>query len=88
MPGRALPMTKLLNRGLLGLGLAYGLLAVEPASAQCAMCRSALESLEGQAIASAFRASVVVLLATPILSFVTIAVMAVRRQRRSGSRGP
>jgi hypothetical protein len=77
-------MTRHLQRNLITASLALGLplLAVEPAAAQCAMCRNALTSPEGQSLVSAFRASIVLLLATPIVSFATVALLAVRRRRR------
>jgi hypothetical protein len=80
-------MTRHFKRNLMTASLVPGflLLVVETAGAQCAMCRSALTSPEGQLLVSAFRASIVLLLATPIVSFATVALLAVRRQRRRGS---
>ena len=52
------------------------------ASAQCAMCRRALLSPEGQQMVAAFRNGILVLLAAPFLVFSTVAVLAVRAQRR------
>ncbi len=65
---------------LLVLGLS--LLIAPMALAQCAMCRRALASPEGQQLIAALRAGIVVLLAAPIASFATVAFLAVRRQRR------
>jgi len=64
--------------------LAVGSLFLAPATAlgQCAMCRSAFASPEGRQLAEAFRAGIVFLLVAPFASFVTVAVLAVRRQRR------
>ena len=58
------------------------LLIAETAWAQCAMCRRALASPEGQQLIAAFRGSILFLLAAPIASFATVAFLAVRRQRR------
>ena len=52
------------------------------ASAQCAMCRRALLSPEGRQMVAAFRSGILVLLAAPFAVFATIAVLAVRAQRR------
>jgi hypothetical protein len=52
------------------------------ASAQCAMCRRALQSPEGQQMVAAFRSGILLLLAAPFLAFGTIAILAVRAQRR------
>ena len=65
---------------LLVLGLMW--LVPETAFAQCAMCRRAFASPEGQQLVAAFRAGIVFLLVTPFASFATVAVLAVRRQRR------
>jgi hypothetical protein len=52
-----------------------------PASAQCAMCRRALESPEGQQLAAAFRSGIVILLAAPLAVFAIVARLAVRMDR-------
>ena len=57
----------------------------ETASAQCAMCRSLLRSPEGQRMIAAFRSGILLLLAAPFAVFATIAVLAVRQDRRSRS---
>jgi hypothetical protein len=59
------------------------LLAVgETALAQCAMCRTALQSPEGQRMIGALRHGILLLLAAPFVVFGTVAVLAVRQQRR------
>ena len=80
MTGRA---RRTLVAGLPALGIL--LLVPETAFAQCAMCGRAFASPEGQQLVSAFRAGILVLLAAPLLSFVTVAFLAVRRQRRHDS---
>ncbi len=57
------------------------LAASDPASAQCAMCRRALESPEGQQLAAAFRSGIVILLAAPLAVFAIVARLAVRMDR-------
>jgi hypothetical protein len=52
------------------------------ASAQCAMCRLALASPEGQKLAGALRGGILVLIAAPFGVFGAIAALAVRMQRR------
>ena len=56
--------------------------APEPASAQCAMCRRALQSPEGQQLVAALRSGILVLLAAPFATFATVAVLAVRSRNR------
>lgn len=62
------------------LGLVF--LFPQVAWAQCAMCRRALQSPEGQQMIAAFRGGILFLLAAPFAVFATIAVLAVRVQRR------
>jgi hypothetical protein len=57
-------------------------LMCEPAFAQCAMCRQALQSPEGRQMISAFRSGIVLLLLTPFAVFGTVATLAIRRSRR------
>lgn len=57
-------------------------LATADASAQCAMCRSVLASPEGQRMVGALRSGILLLLAAPFAVFGTVAVLAVRTQRR------
>jgi hypothetical protein len=72
-----------LRRGLLPcLVLAVAVLMPDAASAQCAMCRRALQSPEGQQMIAAFRGGILVLIAAPFATFATVAVLAVRMQRR------
>lgn len=52
------------------------------AGAQCAMCKRALLSPEGQQMVAAFRSGILVLLAAPFTAFAAVAVMAVRMSRR------
>jgi hypothetical protein len=58
----------------------------ETVAAQCAMCRRALDSPEGQQLIGALRRGILLLLAAPFLLFGVIAVLAVRVQRRSRPR--
>ncbi|MBI2833721.1 MAG: hypothetical protein HYX76_04775 [Acidobacteria bacterium] len=67
---------------MVSLVLTHMLLIGETAVAQCTMCRRALASPEGQQLIAAFRAGILFLLAAPIASFATVALLAVRRQRR------
>ncbi len=53
-----------------------------PVSAQCAMCRTALNSPEGRALIAAFQRGILLLLAVPFALIVGIAALAVRSQRR------
>jgi hypothetical protein len=63
------------------------MLISEPAAAQCAMCRRALDSPEGQHLIGALRRGIVVLLAAPFLLFGAVALLAVRAQRRRDDSG-
>jgi hypothetical protein len=58
------------------------LLLPEIASAQCAMCRRALASPEGQQLIGALRSGILLLLAAPFVVFASVAALAVRAQRR------
>jgi hypothetical protein len=74
-------MTRMAWAGTLVIML---LVSSDPASAQCAMCRRALQSPEGQQLMGALRSGILVLLAAPFATFATVAVLAVRsRKRRS-----
>ena len=69
--------------GLFVAGLTVMFLVVaHPASAQCAMCRRALDSPEGRQMIAAFRSGILVLLAAPFAVFGTVAMLAVRRFSR------
>ncbi len=76
------------TRLLVTIGIAAGLLLLLPgvSGAQCSMCRTALESPEARALAEAFRSGILFLLAVPFLAFGTVALLAVRSQRRHSSR--
>ena len=54
----------------------------DSASAQCAMCRRALQSPEGQQMVAAFRSGILVLLAAPFSLVGVIAALVVKMQRR------
>ncbi len=58
------------------------LLAPHAAWAQCAMCRLALQSPEGQRLIGAFRSGILILLFAPFACFAAIAFLAVRMRRR------
>jgi hypothetical protein len=58
------------------------IVAPETAWAQCAMCRRALASPEGQHLVAAFRRGIAVLLAAPFTLFAVVAFFALRAQRR------
>ena len=77
-------MTIRWHRTLVTVLLALGplVLASDTAFAQCAMCRSAFASPEGQQLVAAFRTGILFLLAAPFASFATVAFLALRRQRR------
>ena len=55
------------------------------ALAQCAMCRRALQSPEGQQMLGAFRAGILFLLVAPFAIFGTVATLAIRRFRKEVS---
>lgn len=77
-------MTRRSHRTLIAGLLTLGpfVLVPETAFAQCAMCRSAFASPEGQQLVAAFRTGILFLLAAPFASFATVAFLALRRQRR------
>ena len=64
------------------LTLLLVLASPELAEAQCAMCRTAFASKEGQQLVAAFRSGILFLLAAPFVAFGTVAFLAVRAQRR------
>ena len=64
------------------LAIVLTALAPREASAQCAMCRRALDSPEGRQMIAAFRSGILVLLAAPFSVFGLIAVLARRMARR------
>ena len=63
------------------------LLLPQAGVAQCAMCRRALDSPEGRQMLAAFRSGILVLLVAPFAVFATVAVLAVRDQRRRDAPG-
>jgi hypothetical protein len=63
-------------------------IAPETVAAQCAMCRRALDSPEGQHLVGALRRGIVVLLAAPFMLFGIVAFLAVRTQRRDTQERP
>ena len=66
-------------------GLAVAVLVLcwpEPAAAQCAMCRRALQSPEGQQMVAAFRSGILLMLAAPFSLVGIIAALVVKMQRR------
>jgi hypothetical protein len=69
---------------ILMIAAALAVLLITPgvASAQCAMCGTAFNSAEGQRMLSAYKKGVLLLLAVPFMTFGTVAVVAVRKQRR------
>lgn len=68
---------------LTAAGLAVlALLMPESAQAQCAMCRTALDSPEGRKLIAAFQSGTFLLLAVPLAAFATVAWLAVRGHRR------
>ena len=75
-----------MTRRQLGLlsALAAAVVVFAPldASAQCAMCRRALETPEGRHLAAAFRSGIIVLLAAPFSIVGAITVLARRMARR------
>lgn len=57
-------------------------LMADAAFAQCAMCRTALRSPEGQRMVGALRQGILLLLVAPFTVFGIVATLAVRGQRR------
>ena len=57
------------------------LLSFDQASAQCAMCRRALESPEGRQMIGALRSGILILLAAPFAVFGVVAGLFVRMKR-------
>jgi len=64
-----------------------GEVMVSPASAQCAMCRTALESAEGAQLASALRVAVAFLLPVPFVAIGAVVLIIRRRQDDAGRLG-
>jgi len=74
-------MDRVKGLAVAGAIVAIVLCAPEAASAQCAMCRRALQSPEGQQMVAAFRSGILVLLAAPFSLVGVIAALVVRMQR-------
>jgi hypothetical protein len=72
---------------VVAVGAVAAALSPETALAQCAMCRLALQSPEGQQMIAALRSGILVLLAAPFLSFGVVAILAVRMRRRARGQG-
>ena len=73
------------GRTLAAVVVVVMVLLPDTASAQCAMCRRALQSPEGQQMVVAFRSGILVLLAAPFSLVGVIATLIVRMQRRRRS---
>ena len=72
-----------MRRGLALLLIALAAALVPAAAeAQCAMCRTALESPEGLALAAGFRRGVLFLLAVPFSALAVIAGLIIHRTRK------
>ena len=70
-------------RRIVGLVALAGAAVYSPAlEAQCAMCRRALQSPEGQRMIAAFQSGIALLLLAPFTVFAVVAAFAVRSQRR------
>lgn len=65
--------------------VAVAALLSDTASAQCAMCRRAFQSPEGQLMLGAFRSGILFLLVAPFAIFGTVATLAVRQCRRKSA---
>ena len=63
------------------LALIVVLLSFDQVSAQCAMCRRALDSPEGRQMIAAFRSGILILLAVPVAVFAVVARLAIRMDR-------
>jgi hypothetical protein len=77
-----------MSRWCVAAALVLSALVPDVGSAQCAMCRRALESPEGALVVAAFRSGILFLLAAPFLVFGAVAVLAVRAERRSATARP
>ncbi|MCS7081686.1 MAG: hypothetical protein N2561_09840 [Bacteroidetes bacterium] len=60
----------------------------EPGWAQCAMCKSALESADSASLAQAFRGGIGLLLATPYVVALVVGIVYWRRLRRAAQEEP
>jgi hypothetical protein len=66
---------------IVALAMILVLLSFDQASAQCAMCRRALESPEGRQMIAAFRSGILILLAAPLAVFAVVTRLAIRIDR-------
>ena len=72
---------------LLGVYSLAVLVSADTVLAQCALCRTALESSpEGQAMAAGFNAGILFLLAAPFVIVATGVLMTLRAVRTAGAR--
>jgi hypothetical protein len=71
---------------LLAIVVIAAVVAPDTVAAQCAMCRRALDSPEGQHLVAALRRGIVVLLAAPFVLFGAVALLAVRAQKHRSQR--
>ena len=71
-------------RHAIAIAASVGVLTLCPEGvlAQCAMCRRALASPEGQNMIAAFRSGILLLLVAPFAAFAAVATLAVRDQKR------
>jgi hypothetical protein len=66
------------------VGVVAGLILSEASVwAQCAMCRAALATPDGQVLAGALRSGIVIMLIAPVAAFGMIACAAIRSRRRT-----
>jgi len=75
-----LALTKTVGRIVVLIAVVV-LLTSGETSAQCAMCRRALDSPEGRQMIAAFQSGILILLAAPVAVFAVVARMAIRMNR-------
>jgi hypothetical protein len=66
---------------IVALAVILVLLSFDQVSAQCAMCRRALDSPEGRQMIAAFRSGILILLAAPLAVFAVVTRLAIRIDR-------
>jgi hypothetical protein len=76
------------SRAIAVAAAAAVLLYADSAFAQCAMCRLALHSPEGERLIGALRQGIAVLLVAPFAVFGVVAALAVRGRRRNDQQQP
>ncbi len=59
----------------------FMLVVAGTASGQCAMCRTALDSPEGQQLIAAFQGGILLLVSVPFVALATIALLVTRKLR-------